>query len=219
MDGLAGILRLTQLAPYAIAGDFAATRETVDALIDSGFSFTQLLEAASVCFVQVGPRGMETLAAVLNEVESRAQSSAASPVFPSSWDQRRTTLDSGLDFSTPELSNAECTLLLGWYESTLGEVPSYVRLLLTYRPALLKAYRNRIENALHELPAQLLPLMFLSYDLSRGFAEGVREDLLLARALGVEPDIVQRTIASVLVFTGPAGAGLVREAAGDLIGA
>ena len=91
-----------------------------------------------------------------------------------------------MDFSEPGASAADLDALDDWYARTIGEVPQHVQFLRRNRPGLLKAHRNRYENAISEsLPKQMLPYLLLHYDIYRGFAAVSGENLLLARACGL----------------------------------
>jgi hypothetical protein len=104
-----------------------------------------------------------------------------------------------------------------WYLRTIGEVPPYVELLLEVRPELLKAYRNRYENLLHELPTEFIPSSLLHYDVIRGFGEGIRENVLLLRALGVSRQLVVNIAGSASLNGGMAGFSVMAKAAGDVL--
>jgi hypothetical protein len=120
--------------------------------------------------------------------------------FPANWAFDPHAFDSWMDWDEMRCSDEDITRLLAWYEQTIGEVPRYVHWLASHRPNLLKAYRNRYEHAIRDsLPAQMMPYLMLHYNVSRGFEEGIRENVLLGRALGMtRPQILNATCSAVL---------------------
>jgi hypothetical protein len=61
---------------------------------------------------------------------------------------------------------------------------------------MIKAYRARFENCLKLLPKQFMPTTLLHYNTTRGFGHGIRENLLLARAWGVNKHYALNTMGS-----------------------
>lgn len=203
------------LALYALTGFTDGVRYLVRGMQQRGLTRPEVLEGIAIAFLHVGPRGMETVAAALEDYPWVEPDQP--PVYPAGWEPDPTRLASGLDFSSREVSERERELLLGWYERMLGEVPRYVTMLLRYRPDLLKAYRGRFENAVRLLPPQLVPCSLLGFNMVRGFREGIREDILLARGLGVSRAVIVTLIGRGMLYGGPEAASLVDEAAGDVL--
>jgi hypothetical protein len=105
--------------------------------------------------------------------------------WPDGWCFDPDAFVSGMDFGQPTASELDIRKLNEWYTATLGEVPRHVQFLAKHSPALLKAYRNRYEHCLRALPKQMLPYLMLNYNASRGFADGIRENVLLGKAFGM----------------------------------
>ncbi|HXO25002.1 MAG TPA: hypothetical protein VN870_10490 [Streptosporangiaceae bacterium] len=200
---------------YAVVGYDVGVRYAVRMMQVAGLNRSQVYENLAICFLVGGPRGMETIALALRDYEWLEPTRPAT--FPDGWAHRPEFLRSGLDFSTREMLDGEMELLEDWYVRTLGEVPPYVELLLDLRPALLKAYRDRYENLLRELPTEFIPASLLHYDVIRGFGEGIRENVLLLRALGVSRDQVVNIAGSASLNGGMAGFSIMAEAAGDVL--
>ena len=200
---------------YAVVGYDVGVRYAVRMMQVAGLNRSQVYENLAICFLVGGPRGMETIALALRDYEWLEPTRPAT--FPDGWAHRPEFLRSGLDFSTREMLDGEMELLEDWYVRTLGEVPPYVELLLDLRPALLKAYRNRYENLLRELPTEFIPASLLHYDVIRGFGDGIRENVLLLRALGVSRDQVVNIAGSASLNGGMAGFSIMAEAAGDVL--
>ena len=200
---------------YAVVGYDVGVRYAVRMMQVAGLNRAQVYENLAICFLVGGPRGMETIALALRDYEWLEPTRPAT--FPDGWAHRPEFLRSGLDFSTREMLDGEMELLEDWYVRTLGEVPPYVELLLDLRPALLKAYRNRYENLLRELPTEFIPASLLHYDVIRGFGEGIRENVLLLRALGVSREQVVNIAGSASLNGGMAGFSIMARAAGDVL--
>ncbi|HTX27261.1 MAG TPA: hypothetical protein VME19_09615 [Streptosporangiaceae bacterium] len=200
---------------YAVVGYDVGVRYAVHMMQVAGLTRAQVYENLAISFLVAGPRGMETIALALRDYEWIEPERPAT--FPAGWGYRPEFLSSGLDFSTREASQAETGQMRDWYARTLGEVPPYVELLLDLRPDLLKAYRNRYENVLHELPTEFIPASLLHYDVIRGFGEGMRENVLLLRALGVDRQLVVNIAGSASLNGGMAGFSILARAAGDVL--
>jgi hypothetical protein len=200
---------------YAVVGYDVGVRYAVRMMQVAGLTRSQVYETLAVCFLVGGPRGMETIALALKDYQWLEPGRPAT--FPDGWAHRPEFLRSGLDFSTRSVSAAETELMRTWYVRTLGEVPPYVELLLELRPELLKAYRNRYENLLRELPTEFIPASLLHYDVIRGFGEGIRENVLLLRALGVGRELVVNIAGSASLNGGMAGFSVMAKAAADVL--
>jgi len=123
-----------------------------------------------------------------------------------------------MDFSRAEVTSTDVANLFDWYDRTIGEVPAYVRTMADLRPAFLKAYRNRYENLLRGgLPCQMLPYLQLHYNIARGHEGGIRENVLLCKALGVSREQVIDGITWSTVYAGIEAVEKVDRAAGDVI--
>ena len=200
---------------YAVVGYDVGVRYAVRMMQVAGLSRSQVYEILAICFLVGGPRGMETIALALKDYEWIEPARPAT--FPDGWAHRPEFLRSGLDFSTRDVLTGEVELMRDWYARTIGEVPPYVELLLEVRPELLKAYRDRYENLLRELPTEFIPSSLLHYDVIRGSGEGIRENVLLLRALGVSRQLVVSIAGSASLNGGMAGFSILANAAGDVL--
>jgi hypothetical protein len=200
---------------YALSGYAAGVRYLVRMYQTLGFTRAQILEGLAVAFLYNGPRGSETVAEALEGYEWIEPAEPA--VFFDGWAPDPGAFRSGLDFSTREVLDGEMDLLDGWYLRTIGEIPPYVAFLRQHRPRLLKSWRNRYENILVELPKQVMPYSQLHYNVMRGFADGIRESVLLARAFGMTREQVYEPLFSPMVNTGPEAYSIVSQAAGDVL--
>jgi hypothetical protein len=202
---------------YALSGYREGIRFITHMYQKLGLSRSQVLEVQAVAFLYNGPRGSETVAEALDgynwiEPEEPAK-------FHDNWGPDPAAFKSGIDYTVREILPGEAEKMRRWYELTLGEVPRYVDFLLRYRPQLLKSWRNRYENILVELPKQVMPYTQLHWNVMRGFGDGIRENILLARAFGMTKDQVFTSIFSSMLNAGPEALNIVDEYADDVLGA
>jgi hypothetical protein len=179
---------------YAVTGYDVGVRYLLHTRQKLGMTKAMILEGIAIAFLVMGPRGGETVARALEDYEWMEPQEP--PQFPEGWAADPDAFRSGLDFEDAELSGEEEQGLRRWYLDTLGELPPHVEFLLRERPRMIKAYRGRFEHCLKILPKQFMPTTLLHWHVTRGFAAGIRENLLLARAFGVQKEIVLNTIGS-----------------------
>lgn len=182
-----------------------------------GATRAELLDTLSVAFIHAGHPGMYAAAAYADFLRDYVD---PEPVdrFPEGWSFDPGAFDSGMDYSSREASEEDMDRLVEWYRRTLGEVPRYVSFLAARRPGLLKSYRDRYEHAIRDaLPKQMLPYLLLGYNVVRGFGEGIRENVLLGRALGMTDEQLLDPICHAVLHAGVEAYGIVEEAAGELL--
>jgi hypothetical protein len=183
----------------------------------NGATRTDILDTLSVAFIHSGHRGMYAAADYSEYLRSYVD---PEPVerFPEGWSFDPKAFDSGMDYSVREASREDMDRVQEWYTRTLGEVPGYVRFLAQHRPGLLKAYRDRYEHAIRDsLPKQMLPWLMLNYNVVRGFHEGIRENVLLGRALGMTKEQLLDAICFGVLHSGANALDIAEQAAGDLL--
>lgn len=176
-----------------------------------------VLDTISVAFIHSGHPGMYEVTRHADALRNYTEVPDAER-FPPNWSFDPGAFDSGMDYSVREASPEDLGRLTDWYERVLGEVPKNAKFLAEHRPDLLKAYRNRYEHAIREsLPAQMLPFLMLHYNVVRGFKDGIRENALLAKALGLTKPQVLNAICLAELHGGAEVFDVVDEAAGDVI--
>ena len=183
-----------------------------------GATRADLLDLLSVAWIHAGHPGMYAAAASADFLRDYED---PEPVerFPAAWSFDPRAFDSGMDYSRRDATPADMDALQDWYRRTLGEIPGYVSLLARHRPGLLKAYRDRYEHAIRDsLPKQMLPFLMLHRNVVRGFGEGIRENVLLGKALGMTREQLLDAICSAVLHAGAEALSVVDEAAGDLLG-
>ena len=199
---------------YAVVGYDVGVRYAVRMMQVAGMTRSQVYENLGITFLVGGPRGMETIALALADYEWMEPTRQVA--YPDGWAHRPDFLRSGADFSTRTASAQDIEKMRDWYLRTIGEIPPYVEFLLDLRPDLLKAFRNRYENLLQELPTEFIPSTMLHYDVIRGFADGIRENVLLLRALGVDKQQVVNIAGSASLNGGMDGFSILHNAAADV---
>ena len=212
-------LQLLAIHQYAIEAFRGGIGYEIRLAQSNGAQRTDILDTLSVAFIHSGHAGMyaarEEAAAALREY----QDPPLTDRFPPNWDYDPTAFDSGMDYSRRDASDADIAALMDWYDRTLGEVPRSALLLAKHRPGLLKAYRNRYENAIRDsLPKQMLPYLLLNHNVVRGNADGIREHALLGRAMGMTTEQLLDSVTMAVLFAGAEVLGLVEQVAGDLLG-
>jgi hypothetical protein len=214
--------------PYPI-GPLAALHQYVVTAFDDGIGYeielarsmgakrSDIIDTLSVAFIHSGHPGMYLASRHADTLRNYVEPEDVER-FPPNWSFDPHAFDSGMDFSTLEASRADADRLIDWYQRTIGEVPAHVRFLAEHRPKLLKSYRNRYEHAIRDsLPAQMLPYLMLHYNTSRGFADGIRENVLLGRALGMTRTQLLNAICSAVLHAGAEAFSVVADAVGDLL--
>jgi hypothetical protein len=199
---------------YALLGFTTGVRYLLRTRQRLGLTRSQIEEGIAMAFLVCGPAGMDVVAGALDGFEWIVPEQPAA--FPDGWAADPDAFNSGLDFTSDEMTPRELRTLEEWYARVLGEVPPYVQFLGRERPNVLKAMRNRWEHCLVELPKQFMPMTMLHYAVITGSAAGVRENVLLAKAFGVTKAMTMNMICSALINGWTSGASLVEDAAGDV---
>jgi hypothetical protein len=150
---------------------------------------------------------------------SDEKSETQRPNIPPHWEFDPDAFKSGMDFEDPDCSPGELKLLEDWLKSNYeGEVPPWFTYMSEYCPKLMKAMRGRFENALRALPKQFMPMNMLHWDVIRGFPEGIRENVLLAKAFGMTKDEMLGSVhVNAASYAGFSALSVFDKAAGDIV--
>jgi hypothetical protein len=212
---------LAVLHYYAVTGYGEGILYEMRQALGAGVTKGQVLDTLAVAYIHAHAHGMNVVAASAADFLASAPwpSDADPNAFPPEWSFDPDAFASGLDFSTPDLSDRERRLLDDWYMERVGEIPRYVTFLGMHRPALLKAHRNRFEHALQGgLPREMMAYLLLYFNVIRGFGDGIREAVLLARMLGMKKMYVVGAICRAMTsYGGPDAVSIAAAAAGDLV--
>ena len=208
---------LAALHQYVISGFSDGIGYEIELARTMGARRGDILDTISVAFIHSGHPGMYQVTRHADALRNYTEVPDAER-FPPNWSFDPGAFDSGMDYSVREATPEDLRRLTDWYERVLGEVPKNARFLAEHRPDLLKAYRNRYEHAIREsLPAQMLPFLMLHYNAVRGFKDGIRENALLAKALGLTRPQVLNAICLAELHGGAEVFDVVAEAAGDVL--
>jgi hypothetical protein len=211
-------IQMVAIHQYAIEDFPAGVGYEIRLARSNGAQRTDILDTLSVAWMHSGHRGMYAAYAEADQLRDYVDPPLADR-FPPNWEYDPAALSSGMDFSTMEASQADVDALLDWYTDTLGEIPAYVRFLARHRPGLLKAYRNRYEHAIKDsLPAQMLPYLLLNHSILKGDEDGIRENVLLGRALGMTTEQLLDSAGLAVLFAGAEVLSALERSAGELLG-
>jgi hypothetical protein len=204
------------IAWYARMGYAEGIRYIVHIQQSSGGSSpAEVSEGLAISLYHAGAQGAEVIAAALRDYPWQ-EPEPEQPAGLSGRAAGRELMASGLDFRDPRMRPGELARLEDWYRNAIGEVPGYVRFLGKHRPEALKAWRNRYEHLVSTLPVQLLPLASIKINTYSCTAELVRENVLLARYLGVSKEDTLMTAISGLLYGQMEAAAMLEAAAGDV---
>jgi hypothetical protein len=209
---------LAAVHQYTIAGFREGVAYEIRLAQSLGATRGDILDTLSLAWIHAGHPGMYAAAAYADYLRSYEEPQPAPQRFPDGWEFDPHAFDSGMDYSTREASPEDMAALRAWCTRTIGEVPPHVAFLATHRPGLLKAYRDRYEHAIRDsLPKQMLPYVLLSHNVVRGFRHGIRENVLLGRALGMTREQLLDAICFAVLNAGANALDVVEEAAGDVL--
>ncbi len=193
----------------------------VRALQAQGATKEQINELIAIAFMHCGPAGLRFIYNAAFDYLNTYVEPVREPSFPPGWAPDPQALASGVDFSEKEMSTQDKAALFAWYETTIGEVPRSVLFLARHDPLVLKGWRCKLEGAMRgALPKQMLPYILVNYNTHRGFADGLREAVLLGLAWGMTTAQLMHAVSFAVGF----GAGLdaayvVDRAVGNLLDA
>jgi hypothetical protein len=208
---------LTAIHQYTIMGFREGVAYEIRLAQNLGATRADILDTLSVAFIHSGHRGMYAANAYADYLRSY-EDPEPTERFPADWSVEPHAFDSGMDFSTRDASEQDMEHLRGWYRETIGEVPAHVEFLARHRPSLIKAYRDRYEHAIRDsLPKQMLPYLLLNYNVVRGFRGGIRENVLLGKAMGMRREQLLDAICFAVLHAGINALDVAHEAAGDLL--
>jgi hypothetical protein len=187
---------------------------------DQGITKAQLMEIVMSAQVYAGIRGLEAVyRATWPFTKDFQDRPVATSPFPASWDYDLSHFKAGLDLSTRELTAADKSRLEEWHMNNGGEVPKWVTFMAKHRPQFLKAYRLRWEGIFRgALPRQCMPWLMIYHNVANGYADGLRDAVLLGKAWGLTHDwLVLGIVACAYYYTGFEGLNMVESAVGDIL--
>lgn len=215
-----GITVLTMLHWYACNRVVEGISHEVRSSQMAGASKAAVNEIFGLAFMHSGPSGFGAVHEAAFEFMNDFPEPTATLTWPAGWEPDVEAFRTGIDFDDPDLSDAERELLFVWYENTIGYVPRSIRTLVRHNPRFAKAHRAKFEGAMSTgaLPKQIVPYILIHYNMNRGWADGMREAALLARAWGMTREQVVHAITlGTGYMSGLDGLTIADEAIGDLL--
>jgi hypothetical protein len=150
-----------------------------------GLSKAQLMELVMFAQLQAGMRGLQLVYNGASRLLVDLPDPGETPSFPKGWAPDPGAFKAGLDLSRRDLTGAERTSIIAWYERTIGYVPKSVQFALTYHPEFYKWHRARWEVIFQTLPKQVAPYIMLRQHILTGNTDALREAVLLGKAWGI----------------------------------
>jgi hypothetical protein len=155
-----------------------------------------VLDVLGHAYLSAGPRGMDAVAE-LSEPYLRewVEPTGKTIDWPEGWGPDEDAFRAGIDYSTPDLTDAEILKLSEWYQRMHGVVPRHVELFGRLQPRAYKLQRIRYEKSVGAvMPAQLAPLLMLYLATMQNEPAIMRQSVHQARALGCRRHHVLQTI-------------------------
>jgi hypothetical protein len=215
-DGSA-VAALAALHAYAVDAFSDGVEYEIELAQSSGATREDVLDTLSLAFIHGGHPAMYSTVPHRELIRSYREHPRPDR-FPANWAPRPGFFHSGMDHTTLQASTSDVEALRSWYESTIGYVPAYVQFAARHRPDHLKAYRSRFEFAVSDsFPAQFVPYLLLHHHVITGSVEGMRENALLCRVLGVTDEQLRNAVFSASLHCGAEAYALADSAIGDLL--
>ena len=128
-----------------------------------GASKALVLDILNYAYISAGPRGMNAAAEGEQFLRDWAdEPEIATIAWPEGWAPDPSAFAAGIDYTSPDLSDAEVRCITEWHERMNGVVPGRVELFARLHPRAFKLLRIRYERAIGSvIPAQLVPLCTL----------------------------------------------------------
>jgi hypothetical protein len=197
---------IQQLHTYMVVGWETGIRNQFRVLRRLGFTRSQMMEVVMFGRLVAGMRGLGHVYHAIGDVLPDYGDGDGKPVFPEGWAADPEALRSGLDLSTPDLTDADRQGITSWYERNIGYVPKSVLFGMQYDPQFLKIHRAMWERAIKTLPKQVVPYLMLRDATLNADRDALREAALLGKSWGLTQDWIVRGITqTVQYFTGMRG--------------
>jgi len=209
---------IQQLHSYMVLGWETGIRNQFRVLRRLGFTRAQIMEIVMFGRLVAGMRGLGHVYHAVGDMLPDYADGHGNPTFPSGWESDPDAFTAGLDLSERQLTKADRTNIEGWYERTLGYVPTSVQFGMRWDPQVFKLHRALWERAIKTLPKQVAPYLMLRDATLSGEREALREAALLGKAWGLTPDWIVRGITQTMhYFTGLRGLYVAYDAVNDIL--
>ncbi len=209
---------IQQLHSYMVLGWETGIRNQFRVLRRLGFTRAQIMEIVMFGRLVAGMRGLGHVYHAVGDMLPDYADGHGNPTFPAGWESDPDAFKAGLDLSERQLTKADRTNIEGWYERTLGYVPTSVQFGMRWDPQIFKLHRALWERAIKTLPKQVAPYLMLRDATLSGEREALREAALLGKAWGLTPDWIVRGITQTMhYFTGLRGLYVAYDAVNDIL--
>ncbi len=209
---------IQQLHSYMVLGWETGIRNQFRVLRRLGFTRAQIMEIVMFGRLVAGMRGLGHVYHAVGDMLPDYADGHGNPTFPAGWESDPDAFKAGLDLSERQLTKADRTNIEGWYERTLGYVPTSVQFGMRWDPQVFKLHRALWERAIKTLPKQVAPYLMLRDATLSGEREALREAALLGKAWGLTPDWIVRGITQTMhYFTGLRGLYVAYDAVNDIL--
>ena len=209
---------IQQLHSYMVLGWETGIRNQFRVLRRLGFTRAQIMEIVMFGRLVAGMRGLGHVYQAVGDMLPDYADGHGNPTFPAGWESDPDAFKAGLDLSERQLTKADRTNIEGWYERTLGYVPTSVQFGMRWDPQIFKLHRALWERAIKTLPKQVAPYLMLRDATLSGEREALREAALLGKAWGLTPDWIVRGITQTMhYFTGLRGLYVAYDAVNDIL--
>lgn len=203
---------------YIINGYVEGIKYQMNLCRSAGATRAEILDVIVLAYLRGNAFGVNRVAEAIGDDLDNYEDLDIADRWPEGWAHDAAAFKSGVDFDQPGFSAADRDALFGWYERLTGEVPQHILYMARHNPDLLKAYRNRYEHAAKALPKQHVPYLLLNSSVSRGLISGVRENMLLCKAFGVERQrVLDVTGWATFHFSGVEALGPLNEGVADIL--
>ena len=182
-----------------------------------GHTREEMLEIMALCFLWMGPRGMQTMArAAKMEPGWRTRLSGSRSSGPRVG-PRSGAFKSGADFSTKDASKEDVEKIQAWYERYLGEVPEHIQFMAEWRPEVLEGLPPPLREHPQD-PAQATRPVPADPPRHRARqASLARDGILLARGFGMKRKHVLEALTWGAFYGGTPALNYAHEASQGLL--
>lgn len=205
---------------YIINGYVEGIRYQMNLSRAAGATKGEILDVIVLAFLRGNAFGVNRVAEAIGDAFDTYEEVGIEDRWPEGWAHEPLAFKSGIDFTTPDFTDADRQALFDWYDALTGEIPQHIQYMAKNNPDLLKTYRNRYEHATKAIPKQHVPYLLLNSSVSRGLISGVRENVLLCKAFGVERQrVLDVTGWATFHFSGIEALGPLNEGIADIMDA
>jgi hypothetical protein len=212
------LLASQNMHSYMMTGWETGILNTFHTLTGAGMHKRQIMELVMFSQLYAGMRGLGHVYRAAGDLLPVLRDAPGNHAVPEGWAPDPDAFKCGLDLTTRTLTDKDHKNLTRWYEETIGYVPTSIGFGIKHHPEFVKVNRAKWEVAIKTLPKQFAPHVMLRHNMITGSKDGLREAALLAKAWGITPPLISRSItATAFFFTGSEGLYVAEEALSDIL--